>query len=94
MDCIYLADPRPRIVGVRVVDGSIDSRRQNLESDASNLEARRKELLEENERLRSILTEIPHKRIQYKIVRQVQNCSNIRSSNTHDITDARIHPHQ
>ena len=70
MDSVYLTTQHPMIVGVRVVD-SINPA-QNSEPDMKSLEQKRQQLIEENKRLRAILAETPHKRIQYKIVQQTK----------------------
>ena len=69
MDCIYLDSSSLKVVGLRVIESSPSQ--QTLNEEVSNLESRQRELKEENERLRALLAETPHQRIQYKMLEKV-----------------------
>jgi hypothetical protein len=69
MDCIYLDSAPVKFVGLRVIESN--PTQHKLLEEVSNLEARQRELKEENARLRALLAETPHQRIQYKILEKV-----------------------
>ena len=72
MDCVFLGPSDPIFVGARVLDNKDESSSlQNLQISVSALETRYAELEEANRKLRQILSETPHKRIQYKTVQKV-----------------------
>ncbi len=69
MDCIFLDAAPLKFVGLRIIESRPSP--ETLHVEVSNLESRQRELKEENARLRALLAETPHQRIQYKISEQV-----------------------
>jgi hypothetical protein len=76
MDCIDLSFLRPIPISARVIDGHEEDYEYEMRSGIMALETRYADLEEENKRLRQILAETPHKRIQYKVLPKVRvfNC--------------------